>query len=1395
MKNDDVIFNQSSSSVSIEVVSQPWNPLLDISQPQVEAASEESKLLSIQWKESAEGSIQNTIASPNLYCNCESPSGSRLNKVNPFDRFPSFQQASLTLCASKCSVTRMKCWWRPQKSGPEMKLSASNVKLTRSQHPDVDVKETGQFSVALAWQPPECGSVGEYHVELRGKGSQLFDVHRQTVAQPSASITGLLSGTEYGVRIRAVDRSRTLGPWNEELTTVSTKGDVPESSADVSIEYKSSTEARIRWKHFDDERLQHYEVILVELDKNEMAQRSERSRVAPTENSMLFTDMAPQTEYKVGVVAYVDHEPKHVYRLTFSTADQSTLSLEMAPVVVKEGAQHYQVHWKKPEGLDIYKFLVEYRPNNDSKWQKVSEERLATDGQESYSVAASELVDAFSVRVVFVDSKQTAVARSKEVLVSSGDQETACDADAGTVRSISVDSTANIGYEYSIWKPEDGPTPPETTSFSEKPSVLIEGLDTNNVYLFRLRSRLTNGHSPWSKAVEGLTVDQESGENIYRLRIVLSPPKSFLVWTPLPEHRENIANFKLSYKHSGQDKWTRIVQPPTFFKCPANIAESNDFCYDLRDLEYGKQYTSTLIYELRNSEWTSHGSPLFFILVEAADSLVSTQPNNLKITSPNPSSIEVRWLPPSSTTNRLNPGSNYNISVVALSEAWPQGQQTSQVFEFPDTKAEVGGVGGGFDDAPAAAPSLTLEGFQVEEMGSKAMVSWQVVGDPSTVRAYQVEQKSEADAQWRPASNYISNKGVESQSHWTKGDSISVSQPAALKASCQKVSQVPLTWSYPNEPTQECGLYFVISGTIDSVAIQQTVDGQSREHRFDSNPARNWRLQVGAVNRLGAGPVSALVPLQMDSKRIVNESAHRTRRSICDPRTDFWCRQSDYSTDAGDITRGALSGNGRGVFGYRVLFRTENTGWNPYGQMVPYVGDNEDYSQSLTGLLVGLPYQIQVQALDRNSYVLYTTADVAAESTCQAPTHPPSHLAVDAPDSRHIRLTWNPPQQSTWRCNSVRVENPDLQWTVKVRSVNSAGQSPWSASVSSRSPPASELIEGPFVTNIQGVPRLSWKSREGSDPDLIDHFIVEWRTRTQPGWTTHGSKIMYSGWQRPYTMDLTELPQGHTYEVHVKAVDHNYGTAFVSPSVSIQSSRQCSPPRSAPRGVETSPIGPTQIRLSWQPLPESEWNCDKIWYVVKYSSPETQGYKNLTQGEVQTVFSSKPYTQWQFEVQAANPAGASSWSRPQSSQTFSTAPGPVSDLNVLPQTADSLQLSWRPPQNPNGQVTGYEVTYQLISRGMCDNVPDRVITVVSDRPTHTIGQLHPHSKYRIGWLLEPTLQQNERTTREVQTDPSVPTAPPANVRIDNVEGSNAELSWHAHLVCTPMEISRSMSTK
>jgi hypothetical protein len=53
-----------------------------------------------------------------------------------------------------------------------------------------------------------------------------------------------------------------------------------------------------------------------------------------------------------------------------------------------------------------------------------------------------------------------------------------------------------------------------------------------------------------------------------------------------------------------------------------------------------------------------------------------------------------------------------------------------------------------------------------------------------------------------------------------------------------------------------------------------------------------------------------------------------------------------------------------------------------FSQIVPYVGDNEEYSQVLTGLQMGYTYFVHIQVLDRNSYVLYTSPETSAAPTC-----------------------------------------------------------------------------------------------------------------------------------------------------------------------------------------------------------------------------------------------------------------------------------------------------------------------------------------------------------------------------------------------------------------------------
>lgn len=46
------------------------------------------------------------------------------------------------------------------------------------------------------------------------------------------------------------------------------------------------------------------------------------------------------------------------------------------------------------------------------------------------------------------------------------------------------------------------------------------------------------------------------------------------------------------------------------------------------------------------------------------------------------------------------------------------------------------------------------------------------------------------------------------------------------------------------------------------------------------------------------------------------------------------------------------------------------------------MGENKSYIQQLTGLQQGNMYHIQVQVLDRNSYVMYTSPEVSARTVC-----------------------------------------------------------------------------------------------------------------------------------------------------------------------------------------------------------------------------------------------------------------------------------------------------------------------------------------------------------------------------------------------------------------------------
>jgi len=147
-----------------------------------------------------------------------------------------------------------------------------------------------------------------------------------------------------------------------------------------------------------------------------------------------------------------------------------------------------------------------------------------------------------------------------------------------------------------------------------------------------------------------------------------------------------------------------------------------------------------------------------------------------------------------------------------------------------------------------------------------------------------------------------------------------------------------------------------------------------------------------------------------------------------------------------------------------------------------------------------------------------------------------------------------------------------------------------------------------------------------------------------------------------------------------------------------------------------------KIFIYLKPLSRNQWNCDRVWYIVKYSADrtQTQGFKNFTSYDSSANFDSQPNTRWIFQIQAVNPAGSSPWSPEVPGQTESggtnililfqkkyiianvfniiQAPGQIRDLRISPLGPETLQLTWQPPVDSYNQITGYDITVTLLSK-------------------------------------------------------------------------------------------------
>lgn len=260
-------------------------------------------------------------------------------------------------------------------------------------------------------------------------------------------------------------------------------------------------------------------------------------------------------------------------------------------------------------------------------------------------------------------------------------------------------------------------------------------------------------------------------------------------------------------------------------------------------------------------------------------------------------------------------------------------------------------------------------------------------------------------------------------------------------------------------------------------------------------------------------------------------------------------------------------------------------------------------------------------------------------------------------------------------------------------------------------------------------------------------------------------------------MNLEDLPKGQKIQVRVQVQDPQNEIIYSSRPIEVETKIPCLVPTNFPQGLQGKSIGPNQVQILWRPLPKSEWNCEKVFYELKFSTPTTQGYRNFTYEKSSTDFESLPFTEWILQIRAVTPAGSGPWSPQIKITTLESDPGPVLNLQVNPMGPDSIRTNWQPPANPNGIITGYEVSYQLMNRGMCGaDLPEREYTEFTRDTTYIIRELFPHSKYRVK-IRAKTNGVGEEVVGFASTEQAAPTAPPRNLKGENIQAQRATLIW------------------
>ncbi|KPJ00029.1 Down syndrome cell adhesion molecule-like protein CG42256 [Papilio xuthus] len=305
------------------------------------------------------------------------------------------------------------------------------------------------------------------------------------------------------------------------------------------------------------------------------------------------------------------------------------------------------------------------------------------------------------------------------------------------------------------------------------------------------------------------------------------------------------------------------------------------------------------------------------------------------------------------------------------------------------------------------------------------------------------------------------------------------------------------------------------------------------------------------------------------------------------------------------------------------------------------------------------------------------------------PPTPPLDLQVDSVSSNSVKLSWRDALSTHVQYYTLQYATNDYMLWDSGKSINITRQE-------------NDIRQNIELRDLQPAVDYRVRVASGNQVDLSQFTQAVHFTTMQEAPSSSPLSVQVQSTENPGELIVwwlappRETHRGPLQGYHVKAVPRISGESGTGPySLPVYQTTREGAPEHSPAAVECRGVSSSSLRVAWQPI--SSQGTSLLGYTVHYST-EDGPWSNLTSPHTELYLQGlMKYTNYTIKVAGFSSYGVGPFSYPVICTTLQDVPGPPSAIKLLVSSPTSLLVSWKKPDQPNGEITHYTVYVKPVS--------------------------------------------------------------------------------------------------